>query len=1201
MDELTRSLYEGLIASGLTHEQAIQQILGGPQTSVAPPRDDRSAIGEFGAGAALGASQALTSLGEGLGIAGEALLPEPLEAPATALRESSQELERRAEEFFDPEGTAGTAGQLLGRIAGEVATTVGTLGAGRALAPASAVNAFRSWAGGSRIKSGLAAASAELPLSVPRALSYAEETGRPFSRELAIEIAGGGIGGALFPGTKPASKGAGRYGLGNKIASGERVVKESDRTGLLGRGQRFRFNVFDEFVPLMATLKKLGREADARLLNGKLSQMQGSQRSAMNYVQAYIKPWIRRNRKDIDDIGQAASIRTDNELRQEALYELNVSTGFDRNNNPRPSLRQQLSTLEADPKATEKAIEELRERVARKEKFVERGKLDISQSELARLLKKVEDDTSMMQKTDQLREFFSDLLQMRVRAGILPEKEFQDIVNKRGYYSPFVEDFSEMVSDEASEFVGRTPRFKPQKGVDPITTTRTGEGRLYQDPTERLIVETFNTFNDIAKYNVGETFSRSIREAGGQLLDDSGNVIIKSVDEDTWKNLPSSKKWRHKQPVGTDDLGRTVVKWDYYEIGDRDLFHALTQEGQEVQGAMKKILTKAADFKRKSITIVPDFSVAAILRDWPIYAAQRAGQRGASAIMESALGAGAGAAVGAGLSEEDRLMGALTGAGMGAGLGVLARPAVEIGGALTAITRGEAAKRLSGASENFVTNTSKTSSEILGTLGEEFGITDPRIWNEFVNVGGVTAGLSYGSKDAYKFIAGMPKGERDSIVGFVGKGARGVHDLLEFIGMAAENAPRVAMYRQLRKAGVDIPESVWQAQDVTLPFARRGALKGLKTVSQITPFFNATLKGWDKTFRLFRGDPEKNAVPAVAQSMLALGTAITAPTLALWKINKDNPEYWDRPLWEKNLFWLVPKPDGGFWRVPKPFELGYVFASIPERALDVAAQKGAIESAAMPGSSVTKDIAATIKDFATNAVTGTLPIPAGVQPFVEIATNKDLFRWRAIEPEYLKTRPAGERFTVRTPLLARSIADIINQAPGPDISPLKVEAMLNSLGGATARRAMQAVDVVGAESDRLTPASRKTTEERIADVMGLARFNTQSYDIGEVEYQAYNILKRSSDFTAQYNRMRRSGVSPFLVNEYKKEYEDELKIARSLKSLYGQMRSLRAQRNEILNNERLSDESRRRQLDRLKERGRTLGARAFQRIDRIKG
>jgi hypothetical protein len=1171
MDELVRPLYEELIASGLTHEQAIQQILGRSGAATTTPRDDRSAFGEFGAGAALGASQALTSLGEGLGIAGEVLLPESMEAPATALRESSQELERKAEDFFDPQGGAGTAGRFLGRIAGEVATTVGTLGAGRALAPASAVNAFRGWAGGSRIKSGLAAASAELPLSVPRAFSYAEETGRPFSRELAIEIAGGGIGGALFPGAKAASRRTSRFGLGDKIVSGERTAKESSRTGLLGLEDKIRFNWVDEFVPLMAVLKKLERPERARVLNGKLSQMQGSQRSAMQYVQTFYEPWIKKNSKNYDDIMDAAAVRNDFELRKQA--------------------RKELAKLQQDlPNKVGDELVKQEKKIEVKKRFIERGKLDISESELAKSHQEIMDDSDLVRETDQLRDFFKSLLTMRLEAGALPLQEFNAITGKRSFYTPFVEDFSEMVSDEASEFVGRTPRFKPKKGVDPITTTRTGEGRVYQDPIERLIVDTFNTFNDIAKYQAGDTFSEAVREAGGELLDDAGNVIIKKIDEDTWGDLASARKWRHKQPNGT---------WDYYEIGDRDLFHALTQEGEEVQGLMKKIMTKAADFKRKSITIVPDFSVAAILRDWPIVGAQRAVQRGASAIMESALGAGAGAAVGAGLSEEDRASGALTGALMGAGLGVLARPAVEIGGGLTAITRAAARGPLDKTTEDFLTNTSKTSAQIMGTLGEEFGIADPQLWREFVNVGGVTAGMSYGDKDVYKLIAAMPKEERDTIIGFIGKGARGAYDLLEFIGMAAENAPRAAQYLQLRRAGVEVPESIWQSQDVTLPFARRGALKGLKTVSQITPFFNATLKGWDKTYRLFRGDPEKNAVPAVAQSMLALGTAITAPTLALWKINKDNPEYWDRPLWERNLFWLVPKPDGGFWRVPKPFELGYIFASIPERALDVAAQKGAIESAAEQGSDVSRDLAATVKDFATNSVTGTLPIPAGLQPFVEIATNKDLFRWRAIEPEYLRTRPAAERFTVRTPLLARSIADVINQAPGPDISPLKVEAMLNSFGGATARRAMQAVDVVGAETDRLTPASRKTTEERIADVMGLARFNTQNYDIGEIEYQAYNILKRSSDFTAQYNRMRRSGVSRSLVDEYAKDYADELKVARSLSSLYGQMRNLRTRRNEILSNERLSDESRRRQLDRLKDRGRALGTRAFQRIDRV--
>jgi hypothetical protein len=146
---------------------------------------------------------------------------------------------------------------------------------------------------------------------------------------------------------------------------------------------------------------------------------------------------------------------------------------------------------------------------------------------------------------------------------------------------------------------------------------------------------------------------------------------------------------------------------------------------------------------------------------------------------------------------------------------------------------------------------------------------------------------------------------------------------------------------------------------------------------------------------------------------------------------------------------------------------------------------------------------------------------------------------------------------------------------------------------------MQLVDAVGAETGRSTPSSAKTTEERISQVIGSARFGTQNYDVGEIEYQAYNILKRSSDITAHYNRMRTTGTSRFLVNEFKDQHKDEIRVSASLKSAYSEMRSLRQQRNEVLNNESLSDEVRRRRLDRIQDRGRRLGSRVFNRINQI--
>src|SRR5690606_27774463 len=147
------------------------------------------------------------------------------------------------------------------------------------------------------------------------------------------------------------------------------------------------------------------------------------------------------------------------------------------------------------------------------------------------------------------------------------------------------------------------------------------------------------------------------------------------------------------------------------------------------------------------------------------------------------------------------------------------------------------------------------------------------------------------------------------------------------LGRILEEAPRLARYKAMRKAGADIPEAIAASRDVSLDFANIGA--DMKPAAAVTAFFNAKVQGWDKLVRMLR-QPRTWALGA---------SMITAPSIALWAINKDDPEYWARPQWERNLFWLVPNPDGGFFRIPKPFEVGFLFASLPERILDYAYQK----------------------------------------------------------------------------------------------------------------------------------------------------------------------------------------------------------------------------------------------------------------------
>lgn len=59
---------------------------------------------------------------------------------------------------------------------------------------------------------------------------------------------------------------------------------------------------------------------------------------------------------------------------------------------------------------------------------------------------------------------------------------------------------------------------------------------------------------------------------------------------------------------------------------------------------------------------------------------------------------------------------------------------------------------------------------------------------------------------------------------------------------------------------------------------------------------------------------------------------ITLPSVLLWELNKDDPRYQELPQWQKDIFWIIPTKDT-LIKIPKPFELGILFGTVPERML----------------------------------------------------------------------------------------------------------------------------------------------------------------------------------------------------------------------------------------------------------------------------
>jgi len=124
------------------------------------------------------------------------------------------------------------------------------------------------------------------------------------------------------------------------------------------------------------------------------------------------------------------------------------------------------------------------------------------------------------------------------------------------------------------------------------------------------------------------------------------------------------------------------------------------------------------------------------------------------------------------------------------------------------------------------------------------------------------------------------------------------------------------------RAGATPLEAGFAARDL-MDYNKMGTIA--RALNQIIPFFNASIRGTDKLFSEFRSHPMR--------TLFKTFVGVTLPSLLLYSVNRDNPRYQELPEWQKNLFWIVipPGENSPIIRIPKPFEPGILFGSLPER------------------------------------------------------------------------------------------------------------------------------------------------------------------------------------------------------------------------------------------------------------------------------
>lgn len=252
---------------------------------------------------------------------------------------------------------------------------------------------------------------------------------------------------------------------------------------------------------------------------------------------------------------------------------------------------------------------------------------------------------------------------------------------------------------------------------------------------------------------------------------------------------------------------------------------------------------------------------------------------------------------------------------------------------------------------------------------------------------------------------------------------------LRMMSELAENSTRLGEFKKLsRSTKAEMQASAYSSREVTLDFSRIGSQ--MRAANMISAFLNANLQGTDRLARAFAENPKGTTAKIVA--------GITIPSIILYEHNKDDPRYQNLPDWVKDLYWIFITDDwqpstaadirkrnlpsylwrknalgqyetneGTIFKVPKPFEVGILFGTGAERALE------AYEKKSLKGAN---SLIKSLVDAFTPQV-----LPTASVPILEQFANRSFFTGDPIVSDWLSQQLPEYQYTQYTSATAKAL------------------------------------------------------------------------------------------------------------------------------------------------------------------------------------
>lgn len=254
---------------------------------------------------------------------------------------------------------------------------------------------------------------------------------------------------------------------------------------------------------------------------------------------------------------------------------------------------------------------------------------------------------------------------------------------------------------------------------------------------------------------------------------------------------------------------------------------------------------------------------------------------------------------------------------------------------------------------------------------------------------------------------------------------------LDAFAMQGDAATRAVVYRDSLNKGMTEQQALLRTLE-SMNFGRRGLSPSMQVLSTIIPFFNAQIQGIDVLYRAFKGEMPYNDQLQIRRKLMARGLLLAMGTLAYAAMMGDNDDYKRARPEERMANWFVPNPFGDeMLRIPVPFELGYLFKSLPEAVWNMASDD-----------TRSKDITQGMGKVLW--MSNPFSLPQAIKPATEAYLGKSFFGSDIESMREQKTMLPTERYRDSSTELAKSLGSITGDA---GLTPIKIDYLIRGYTG----------------------------------------------------------------------------------------------------------------------------------------------------------